>query len=113
MLDEESTAAGGSLPQTRLLDREGWQVVCAVEPFSSATLISKVLIKQVVWREALVRNMCLGMCVSVLRQSHRIWAGGEEVDSLLLLPFGISYQDLEQACLCFWETLQVGQTQLS
>lgn len=44
LLREEGTAGGILLHS----DGEGWQVVGAVESFSVATLISKVLIKQVV-----------------------------------------------------------------
>jgi hypothetical protein len=56
LLHEEGTA-GGTLLQAGHSDGEGWQVVGAVESFSVATLISKVLIKQVVWGEALGRRM--------------------------------------------------------
>lgn len=37
-------------PTDRALEKEGWQVAGAVEPFAAATLISGVLIKQVAWR---------------------------------------------------------------
>lgn len=81
-------------------------------PFSMVTLISKVLIKQVVCREALVRGMPWE-CVcqpSVLRLLQNLGRGRYP---LRLLPFGILPQDRGQVCPCFWETCQVGQTQLS
>lgn len=43
-------------PTDRALEREGWQVAGAVEPFSVATLISRVLIKQVARRGFAVEN---------------------------------------------------------
>lgn len=64
LLHEEDTA-GGTLLQAGHLDGKGWQVVGTVVSFSVATLISKVLIKQVVWREALVKKNAWGcVCAS-------------------------------------------------
>lgn len=48
MLLREEGTAGGILLRAGHSDGEGWQVVGAMESFSMATLISKVLIKQVV-----------------------------------------------------------------
>lgn len=53
-------------PTDRALEREGWQVAGAVEPFSVATLISRVLIKQVAWRgfaEEHARRGCVSASV--------------------------------------------------
>lgn len=112
-LHEESTAGGSLLQTGGPLDGEGWQVVGTVKSFSVATLISKVLIKQVVWREALGRKTAWGMCVPTLCPETELQNLGGGRYTLRSLPFRILPRDPGQACPCFWETRQVGQTQLS
>lgn len=86
LLHEEGTA-GGTLLQAGHLDGEGWQVVGAMASFSVVTLISKVLIKQVVWREALVRKMPWDVCVPTLCPETMFQNLGRGTYTRYLLPF--------------------------